>query len=139
MTVVALVSVLYLLIFGKFANYYFGGTYTEENFMLLLFDIPVTEATDFIEQDSVLCQKMTQMVEPGVYYLLEKPKSPYELDMRKIETEHCYGNYLFETLGTIEDQYNYIVADNFGEYAQKLRDAGFTEERYQKYSLFYKK
>lgn len=138
-TVVALVSAIYLLIFGKFANYYFGGTYTEENFMLSLFDIPITEATDFIEQDSVLCQKKTQMVEPGVYYLLEKPKSPYELDMRKIETEHCYGNYLFETLGTIEDQYNYIVADNFGEYAQKLRDAGFTEERYQRYSLFYKK
>lgn len=137
--VITLISIIYLLNFVKFANYYYSGSYTEENFMLLLFDIPVTEATDFIEQDSVLCQKKTQMAEPGIYYLLEKPKSPYELDIRKLETEHCYENYLFETLGTIEDQYNYIVTDNFYEYSEKLRAAGFAEEHYQKYSLFFKK
>lgn len=59
--------------------------------------------------------------------------------MRKIETEHLYENYMFGTLGTIEDQYNYIVADTFGEYGEKLRAAGFTEIHYQRYSLFYKK
>ena len=137
--VIALVSVIYLLSFGKFANYYYGGSYTEKNFMLLLFDIPVTEATDFIEQDSVLCQKKTQMAEQGIYYLLEKPKSPYELDMREIESELKYENYMFGTLGTIEDQYNYIVVETFDEYSEKLRATGFIEERYERYSLFYKK
>lgn len=137
--VMVVVGGIYLLSFGRFANYYFGGTYTEENFPLLLFDIPVTEAVDFIEQDSVLCKKMTQMVEPGVYYLLGRSISPYELDMRVIESEHQYGNYIFETLGLIEDQYNYIVREDFDEYSENLREAGFTEERYQKYSLFYKK
>lgn len=107
--------------------------------MLLLFDIPVTEATDFIEQDSVLCQKKTQMAEQGIYYLLEKPKSPYELDMREIESELKYENYMFGTLGTIEDQYNYIVVETFDEYSEKLRATGFIEERYERYSLFYKK
>ena len=95
--------------------------------------------TDFIEQDSVLCQKKTQMAEQGIYYLLEKPKSPYELDMREIESELKYENYMFGTLGTIEDQYNYIVVETFDEYSEKLRATGFIEERYERYSLFYKK
>lgn len=137
--IVVIVSVVCLLHFGKFANYYFGGTYTAENYMLPLFDVPVTEAAEFIEQDSVLSQKTTQMFEVGIYYTLGALKSPYDLDMREIETVKRHGNYIFGFLGGIEEQYNYIVADTFEEYSEQLRAAGFTEERYRGYSLFYKK
>lgn len=130
---------IYLACFGKFANYYFGGTYTDSTFPIGYFDVPVAEATNFIEQDSSLNKKTTQMAEKGVYYALGTLKSPYELNMREIDLENKTDNYIFGALGEIEDQYNYIVLRSYTDYMEELRAAGFSEEYYGDYSLFYKK
>lgn len=137
--VAVVVGGIYLMCFGKFAGYYFGGAYTEENYLLSYFDVPVTEAVEFIEEDSVLSKKTTQMAEQGIYYALGNLKSPYDLNMREIDMEHRTEHYMFGTLGGIEDQYNYIVFGSFVEYSEELRAAGFSEEYYGDYSLFYKK
>lgn len=138
MAAVVMIAGIYLLYFGKFASYYFGE-YTDENFPLSYFDIPVAEAVELIEQDSALCTKTTQMAEHGLYYALSTLKSPYDLDVQKIEQESQFENYQFGRLEEIDDQRNYIVREDFVEYCEELRAAGFMEERYQKYSLFYKK
>ena len=131
------------VVFWKLCELLLLGGYREETFPLSYFDIPVAEAVRFIEQDEVLSGKTTQMAQAGAYYLLGKAISPYELDIKVVEgkvgQKRRLGNYIFGALDPIEDSCNYIVRDDFVEYSETLRAAGFSEERYEGYSLFYKK
>ncbi len=129
---------IYIVCFVRFSAYYYSGRYTAETYLLPYFDIPVTEALTFIEQDETLRDKETQMSEVEIYYALSTLISPYELRFGTRE-ESCYRKYHFGGLGGIEDGCNYIVRDGFDEYCELLRAAGFTEQRYEGYSLFYKK
>ena len=57
-----------------------------------------------------------------------------------LQNFYFHDNYIHcSYLGEPEDGYFYIVNNTFGEYANLLRDAGFTENVYIGYSLFYKK
>lgn len=129
----------YLLCFARFANYYFGGTYMAQNYMIPLFYMPVPEAIEFIENDPVLARKETYSTEAQLLYALSTLESPYVLRLDDWGEER-YENYHFDAFYVeIEDKYNYIVRDEIGDYCDELRAAGFSEERYEGYSLFYKK
>jgi len=131
---------IYLFCFGNFGVYYFGGHYSAETYPLDLFDLTVTEALDFVEQDPVLCRKITQMAEKEIYYAVSTLEDPYQLRVQLGTGDGIrYKNHWIGCLGEISDEYNYIVRDGFEEYCEELRKAGFTEERFTRYSLFYKK
>lgn len=80
------------------------------------------------------------MAEPKIVYAISALTDPAELKVwEKEEGMESFKNYRFNVLGEISDQNNYIVRDGFEEYCTQLRAAGFSEERYGEYSLFYKK
>lgn len=128
---------LYTICFARFSIYYYGGRYTAENTMLPYFDITVPEAVSFIEQSDVLRQKQTQMPQVEIYYALSALESPYVLRIGDGDGM-AFGNYHFNGLGEIRDDYNYIVWEGFEKYGGNLREAGFSEERFEGYSLFYR-
>lgn len=101
------------------------------------FDITVEEAVAFIDEHPEYQGKGTWMAEQKIYYALSAGASPYDMafaqGMEETDTGYYYGS-----LGEIEDGYNYIVRDIFEEYAQDLRNIGYSEEKYENYSLFYK-
>ena len=62
--------------------------------------------------------------------------SPF--DLRLGDNEHLVLDYYYcGSLPEIEDGCNYIVNNKYVEYAQALRDLGYTEIKYTSYSLFY--
>ena len=80
------------------------------------------------------------MAEKEIYYAVSTLENPYELQVKLGTGDGIrYNNHWIGCLGEITDAYNYIVRDGFEEYCGQLREAGFTEERFVKYSLFYKK
>ncbi len=133
---------VYTFCFADFAVYYYGGTYMADNYMITYFSVPMAEAIDFIAQDPILCRKKTQTAEDlrvtEIFYALDLLKSPYTFEIGRME-ESLFENYQFGCLGEIENQYNYLVGDEFGEYIEELREAGFMEQDYDGYFLFYKK
>lgn len=133
-------AVFYFINFLLFGRYYYLGTYVQETYPLTHFDILVTDALKFIDENPEYGPKGVQMAEPAVYYALSTLESPYELPFSKEENFYFHDNYIHcSYLGEPEDGYFYIVNNTFGEYANLLRDAGFTENVYIGYSLFYKK
>ena len=126
---------VYLTLFMAFGRYYYFGGYAEECYPLLYFDVTVQEAVTYIEQDPILKDKETQMAEHGIYYAISTFETPWELDFAN--TPSVYGNYRFGTLEQIEERCNYIVKDEYGQYCEDLRAAGFTERKFDGYSLFY--
>ncbi len=138
--VAAVLCCIYICGFARFGRYYYGGFYSAETFPLSNFDVTVSEALDFIEQDPILRTKVTQMAEKEIYYAVSTLENPYELQVKLGTGDGIrYNNHWIGCLGEITDAYNYIVRDGFEEYCGQLREAGFTEERFVKYSLFYKK
>ncbi len=129
--------ILYAAEFLHFASYYFGGDYTREQHPLTHFDVTVTEAVDFIEDNPQIRHEGTWMTQTGIFFALSALPSPYELRLWEPQDDgylayyHCYG------FPEIAPKYNYIVKDSYGEYAQELRAEGFTEIPYGGYSLFY--
>lgn len=133
-------ALVYSISFLLFGRYYYLGSYTQETYPLTHFDILVTDALEFIEQNPQYGPKGVQLAEPAVYYALSTLESPYELTISKGDNFYFHNNYIHcSYLGEIEDGYFYIVNNTFGEYANTLRDAGFSENTYIGYSLFYKK
>lgn len=131
-------TIVYAFCFMRFSGYYYGGSYTEQNYMLPYFDLRVSEAIEYIEQDEELRGRQTQMSQVQIYYALSTLESPYVLRVENGDGM-SYGNYRFGVLGEIEDDCNYIVGDWFENYSEELRAAGFAEECYDGYSLFFKK
>lgn len=131
---------IYLCCFLRFTVYYYGGDYLEDTtYITPLFDTTVEDAVWFIEQDEVLRLKMTQMAESKIYFALGTLLPPQILDFGNHEMDGRFQKYLFGSLGSIEDGYNYIVRDGFEVYCAELRAAGFEEQQFQGYSLYYKK
>lgn len=130
------VCCFYAISFLCFGSYYYLGAYTAEHTPLRYFEIVPTEAISFLSAHPEYGPKGTQMSQQPIYYALSTLASPYELQLFD-ETNIICDNIICSTLGPIEDGYNYIVRDFFTEYAQELRDAGFTEITYTNYSLFY--
>lgn len=134
------IGCIYLCCFLRFAVYYYGGDYLEDTtYITPLFDTTVEDAVWFIEQDEVLRLKTTQMAEYKIYFALGTMLPPQILDFGDHEMDGKFQNYLFGTLSSIEDGCNYIVRDGFDVYCAELRAAGFEEQRFQGYSLYYKK
>lgn len=78
----------------------------------------------------------TFMAEAPVYLALSMRLSPY--DMMMYEDSNDFFDYWHcNQLPGIEEGYNYIVRDIYVEYADELRQRGFSEIRYKGYSLFY--
>lgn len=131
----------YLLGFGRFAGYYYGGQYTADTYLLPYFDIDISEGTRYIEEREDLKRKPTYMAEHGIYYALGMRPDPGRLTIEAEKRTDPYvekDRYIFGSLGTIEDGYNYLVRDGFDSYCDELRAAGFQEVRFQGYSLYYK-
>lgn len=126
------IIICYLVSFFHFGNYYYRGAYAAENEPLRKFNDPISEAYEFIVENPSLSQKSTQMAQAAIYYAVSALPSPYDF-----ENGANTGNFICGTLGTIEYEYNYIVEDEYVEYAQDLRDVGFAENKYNGYSLFY--
>ena len=76
------------------------------------------------------------MAEAGIYYALSVRPSPYELRIGE-RKDNRYGQYVWNGLGVIEEDCNYIVRHTFAEYMGELRSIGFQEIDYGAYSLFY--
>ena len=108
--------------------------------MLPYFDLTMAEAINFIEQDPELREKKTQMMQAKTYFGISALVDPYKLNaqVEELGEKRC-GNYYFGDLGPVSDDLNYIVTDRMEEFAQELREAGFSEESFLRYSLFYKK
>jgi hypothetical protein len=102
---------------------YFGNTFDE--------------AVELIESNDVLKNKLTFVSEVGIFYALSSKISPYDFDLGGDECTR-WNNYWFGSLQEISDDNNYIVYGHFEEYCDELRQAGFTEAKYDNYSLFYK-
>ena len=100
------------------------------------FDITVEEALIYIENHPQLQEKLTYMMEEGIYYALSTRISPFELRIEERENNQ-YGNYVWGQLGEISDDCNYIVRHVYTQYMDELRCAGFQEIDYGAYSLFY--
>lgn len=128
------------LIYGvcalRFMGFYFLK-YTEATFKLPYFGCTFEEAVDLIENNGGLRNKMTYVSEVGIYYALSSKIPPYDFD---IAGDECmqWNHYWFGSLQEISENCNYIVCGRFEEYCEELRNAGFTEEKYDTYSLFYK-
>lgn len=126
-------SLIYGVCFLHFGIYYFGNAY-QRLYPLDYFDCTVADAVEYIEADELLRQRSTYMAESATYFAASALISPYELDTFY---DNSYGNYVFTTLGAIEENANYIVRDIYADYSNELRNMGFTEITYDGYSLFY--
>jgi 4-amino-4-deoxy-L-arabinose transferase-like glycosyltransferase len=133
LTAICLVYAVSALHFGAF--YFFK--YTDATFPLEYFGHTFDEAVELIENNEVLKNKLTYVSEIGIYYALSSKISPYDFD---ITGDECikWNNYWFGSLQEITDDCNYIVYGNFEEYCEELRQAGFTEAQFDRYSVFYK-
>lgn len=132
---------IYGMYFLSFSSYYFCGDYREDYPVLPLFFFPVTEAVAFIEQDAVLSGKETCMTDSPAVYPISTLESPYILDLDNDGWEEDrYGNYRFSVWDAeCNEECNYIIREDFHDFSEKIRAAGFEEKQYDGYSLFYKK
>ncbi len=133
----AVICCLYAICFLQFGVYYLGGQYTRDYYPLPYFDITVTEAVSFLEENPQYKRKGTYLAESREYLALSVLCSPQEFAAG--EEGSVFSYYRCGSLGEVEEGYNYIVRDIYAEYAQKLRQMGFEEEKYTGYSLFYRK
>lgn len=133
---VTAICLIYAFCSLRFCGFYFLK-YTEATFKLPYFGCTFAEAVDLIESNDNLRNKLTYVSETGIYYALSSQISPYDFD---IAGDECilWNNYWFGSLQEISDECNYIVCGKFDEYCRELRSAGFTEEKYDTYSVFYK-
>lgn len=133
---VTAICLVYVVCALRFGGFYFLK-YTEATFKLPYFGCTFTEAVDLIENNDNLKNKLTYVSEVGIYYALSSKISPYDFDIAGDECIH-WNNYWFGSLQEISDDCNYIVCGRFEEYCEELRNSGFSEERYDTYSVFYK-
>lgn len=135
LTMTVVFSVGYLLSFARFGHYYYMGEYTVSTAPLEHFDILVTEGIEYLEAHPEYQNQGTYMAEPVAFYMLSTLASPYEIryDIHTLDSNY----YICGSLPEIQDEYNYIVRDIYGEYANELRGRGYTEVKFIGYSLFY--
>ncbi len=129
---------IYALCFLRFGVFYYSGEYTEKTYPLHYFGITFSEGIDFIEGDEVLREKLTFVSEVGIFYALSKQLPPDEFGLSGDQSIH-WNQYWFGSLQEISDEYNYLMCDGYEDYREELRQAGFSEQRYDNYSVFYKK
>ena len=127
---------IYVWGFFRFGQYYYSGVYMQNNPEMPYFDCLVEEGISYIEGDPLLRERVTYMAEAGIYYALSVRPSPYELRIGE-RKDNRYGQYVWNGLGVIEEDCNYIVRHTFAEYMGELRSMGFQEIDYGAYSLFY--
>lgn len=130
------VGIIYLVCFIQFGLYYFSGQYTADYYPLPHFEIAVSEAIDFLDENPQYKHGGAYMAEPVVYFALSSLRSPYDISSFDAGTTFD-SYYTCGTLPEIKDGYNYIVRDIYADYANELRAAGYQEQKYAGYSLFY--
>ncbi len=132
---------IYLLGIVRFGMFYYSGRYTEATHMKSeTMGVLLTEGIEFIEGDVELSQKTTYVWERGIFYAISVLADPQQFDIIGDGYGTLWNNYMFGSLGEIEDGYNYIVPHGkFEDYCDALRQAGFAEKEYEDYSVFYKK
>ena len=133
---IALIAgIAYSLCFLYFANYYYTGKYTADNYPLNYFWIMVSEAIGFLEENPQYQNLGTYMAQPGICFALSSLQSPEELG--KITDVGVYNEYYHTgSLQMMGEGYNYIVTDIYADFADELRAMGYTEINYTGYSLF---
>lgn len=127
---------VYAICMLRFGLFYYSGRYTEATYPMTYFGLPFPEAVEFIENNEVLSEKITFVSEQGIYYAISSFVPPYEFDITG-DASGLWHNYWFASLQEISSEFNYLVRDGYEEYCEELRQAGFTELRYDHYSLFY--
>lgn len=133
---VGICGVLYFAGFIRFSTYYYLGGYSTEYRPLPLFAFKMSEAISFLEEHPQFWHNGTYLSENAVFLAVSSLMSPYDLAIDESAVDIC-DYYHCGLPEVIEDGYNYIVQDYHAEYAQQLRDCGYTEIRYAGYSLFY--
>lgn len=128
---------IYALCFIRFGVFYYSGRYTENTYPIIYFGVVFEDAVEFIENDEILKERLTYVSEYGIFYAISSKVSPYEFGLSGDQSIQ-WNNYWFGSLPEISGECNYLVRDGLDEYCDELRQAGFTEKRYDHYSLFYK-
>ncbi len=139
----------YLICFGVFCIYYFGGTYAKDTSKMAYFDYPLDEAVAYVEADAK-CSAQTTYIsainQTYIYYLGATHLSPYEyhqdnafdredpLIYSKWTAGH--GRYRFGMPGQLAWDANYIVDHNNTASSSLLRESGFTEHPLEHYSVY---
>lgn len=129
----SVVTACYLIGFFNFGTFYYSGEYAASYEPIDWFNDTVSEANAYILENEKIRNKPTQMGQRDIYYAVSALPSPYDYQNGENTAGIICGG-----LGLIEDTYNYIVEDYWVEYSEELRVAGFTEKKYNGYSLFYK-
>lgn len=134
--VLACLCGIYAVCVLRFGVFYFSGRYTEATYPITYFGYPFPEGAEYIENHQFLKDKVTYVSEQGIYYAISAMVPPWEFDITG-DASGLWKNYWFASLPEISGEFNYLVRDGFVEYCDELRQEGFTEVRFENYSLFY--
>lgn len=145
---VGIVAVLYLGSFVLFARYYFTK-YTQDTYMIDLFDFTFQNVLDYMEEDMPENVKYrTIYVGPGnqtyIYYLGGSYTSPYDYNVLADDKPYTlwqwtqsYKNYRFYFPEEIDPLGNYIVPEVASECIDLLEQYGFSKEHVGTFYLFW--
>lgn len=132
---------IYLVGFVRFGVFYYSGRYAEATHMKSeLMGVLLTDGIKFIEGDAELSQKTTYVWERGIFYAISAFVEPWQFDILGDGYGISWNNYIFGSLDEIKSDCNYVVPHGkYEDYCDALRQAGFAEEKYDDYSVYYKK
>lgn len=145
---VGIVAVLYLGSFVLFERYYFTK-YTQDTYMIDLFDFTFQNVLDYMEEDMPENVKYrTIYVGPGnqtyIYYLGGSYTSPYDYNVLADDKPYTlwqwtqsYKNYRFYFPEEIDPLGNYIVPEVASECIDLLEQYGFSKEHVGTFYLFW--
>lgn len=139
----------YMISFGAFCIYYFGGAYAKDYEKLEYFDFPLDEAVAYVENDEQ-CSSQTTYIssinQTYIYYLSANRISPYDFNKDNIFDREDpfiydkwtagYGKYRFGMPEQLDWNANYIVDHNNTACNELLRESGYEEHRLEHYSVY---
>lgn len=133
--ILILCAIFYGAAFIRFGGYYYLGGYSEDHSSLSYFNVTVSEALDYLEENPQYQNKGLYIDGAPVYLALSMRRPPHEMLLGENQKDffdyyHCY------IPEQIEQDHNYILRDTDGVYAEVLRDLGYQEVKYTGYSLF---
>ena len=132
--VFAICLIYYSCCFLFFEKYYFTE-YFLETYPMDLFEVDISDGMQFIRNDYLLAEREVYTTHNPIYLAWFDLLPPF--DYGDAEETKVYQNYLCCRLPEIDAEYVYVVRNNYGEYMTELRAAGFCEEKFEGYSVFF--
>lgn len=125
-------TAVYAKNFSFFARYYYGGQYEKEYAWLPLFEPAVDEAIAFLEENPEYKGSSCHTSAFDCVLALALKMSPYEFD--RLE-ENEYWNPL--SFPAVEPGMSFIMSNTNVDYMNRLRNGGYSEYDFGKYTIFY--